>query len=283
MTSSSDASEPFPAENKYRDIDSSEDWEARENEDRPRVRYLPWVVSSVLLLLLTNATTYFLVNRMSLFRLVTWADGIAPIIRDVDIKYKTVLFNSTVYGDKDSIYRQKPSREVDEAWNALGVDIAPMIITKDEAIKSGIPRDRVRLDEKDGGPGFPVVVEGLHNLHCLNLLRQALYFNYDKYHEWKEGAWKNEEATLQLHIGHCLNMLRLVLTCNPDTGVHPFVWAKHSNNASYPAHVFPDFQRPHKCKNFNDILQYAKSSKSMTSGTVDILPKKDSLILPDWP
>jgi hypothetical protein len=83
--------------------------------------------------------------------------------------------------------------------------------------------------------------------------------------------------------GHCLNMLRLVLTCNPDTGVHPFVWAKHSNNASYPAHVFPDFQRPHKCKNFNDILQYAKSSKSMTSGTVDILPKKDSLILPDWP
>ena len=123
--------------------------------------------------------------------MVTWADGIAPIIRDVDIKYKTVLFNSTVYGDKDSIYRQKPSREVDEAWNALGVDsryfcakifcfttviraiadwattVAPMIITKDEAIKSGIPRDRVRLDEKDGGPGFPVVVEGLHNLHCL--------------------------------------------------------------------------------------------------------------------
>ena len=47
---------------------------------------------------------------------------VAPIIRDVEIKYETVFFNSTLYGDKDSIYRQQPSREVDEAWNALGIN-----------------------------------------------------------------------------------------------------------------------------------------------------------------
>ena len=42
-----------------------------------------------------------------------------------------------------------------------------MIITEEEAVKSGIGRDRVRVDEKDGGPGYPVIVEGFHNLHCL--------------------------------------------------------------------------------------------------------------------
>jgi len=83
--------------------------------------------------------------------------------------------------------------------------------------------------------------------------------------------------------GHCLNMLRMVLMCNIDTGVHPFVWAKDSHNASTPAHVFPDFQRNHQCKNFDAILDYTKMRKSLARGKLDIYPQKDSLILPDWP
>lgn len=162
-----------------------------------------------------------------------WA---APIIGNVDIKYGTVLFNSTVYGGVDSIYRQAPSREVDMAWNALGgncehilpvylsifltitysIIVAPVILTPEEAAKSNIPHNRVRLQNADGTTGYPVVVEGLHQIHCLvryvhssknasnflqNLLRQATYFNHEQYHKWGEGAWKNDEFTLQKHIG----------------------------------------------------------------------------------
>lgn len=84
-------------------------------------------------------------------------------------------------------------------------------------------------------------------------------------------------------LGHCLDMLRVTLMCTADTGVHPFVWAKNSNNASTPAHVFPDFQRNHKCKNFDAIVQYADERQEIWAAHVDVLPQKDSLILPDWP
>lgn len=33
-----------------------------------------------------------------------------------------------------------------------------------------------------------------------NLVRQALYFNYDRYKEMGHHAWKNEERILRLHV-----------------------------------------------------------------------------------
>lgn len=33
-----------------------------------------------------------------------------------------------------------------------------------------------------------------------NLVRQALYFNYDRYKEIGHHAWKNEERILRLHV-----------------------------------------------------------------------------------
>lgn len=71
--------------------------------------------------------------------------------------------------------------------------------------------------------------------------------------------------------------------CNPDTGVFPFVWARDSRNASTPPHTFPEFTRYHQCKNFDTILEYTKSRKPLENVLLDIVPGKDSLILPDWP
>jgi hypothetical protein len=41
---------------------------------------------------------------------------------DVDIKYKVVQFNGSLF--KNNIYRQDGGPEVDAAWEALGVDCA---------------------------------------------------------------------------------------------------------------------------------------------------------------
>lgn len=78
-------------------------------------------------------------------------------------------------------------------------------------------------------------------------------------------------------------MLRIVLMCTADTGVHPFVWAKNSNNASIPPATFPDFQRNHKCKSFDAILEQVKARKLLVGNTRKIYPHQESLILPDWP
>lgn len=43
-----------------------------------------------------------------------------PILDGVDIKYETVRFNGSLF--RNTIYRQDPSPEVDEAWYNLGTN-----------------------------------------------------------------------------------------------------------------------------------------------------------------
>jgi hypothetical protein len=57
----------------------------------------------------------------------------------------------------------------------------------------------VQRSEKYGG-GFVVNVEGMHHLHCLNLLRKSLYFNYPRYKKMKMHAFKNDDEILRLHV-----------------------------------------------------------------------------------
>ncbi|KAK0655602.1 hypothetical protein B0T16DRAFT_451253 [Cercophora newfieldiana] len=45
---------------------------------------------------------------------------------------------------------------------------------------SGLAKHHVKRAKKYGG-GLFVNVEGLHHLHCLNLLRKSLYFNHEYY------------------------------------------------------------------------------------------------------
>lgn len=65
--------------------------------------------------------------------------------------------------------------------------------------KAGLSQSQVQIADKYGS-GFPANVEGLHHLHCLNLLRQALYYNFDYYHDKGEGAFKNDDRILMVHV-----------------------------------------------------------------------------------
>lgn len=72
-------------------------------------------------------------------------------------------------------------------------------VSPEDARKAGISHDHVKINQRYGG-GFPVNVEGLHHLHCLNLLRKALYYNYDYYRDLGEGAFKNDEYIVKRHV-----------------------------------------------------------------------------------
>jgi len=92
------------------------------------------------------------------------------------------------------------------------------------AAKSGLTKDHARRKSKYGG-GYPVFVEGLHQLHCLvrsnthttrpnmastdgkangdaeqNLLRKSLFYNYDYYHSRGEGAFSDPERVQRWHV-----------------------------------------------------------------------------------
>lgn len=116
---------------------------------------------------------------------------------DVEIKYEEVRFNGSLL--KANVYRKDAGPEVDAAWEALGVDYRAAIVPVSRASKSGLTKGQVQISEKYGG-GFPANVEGLHHLHCLNLLRKSLYYNFEHYHALGEGAFKNDDTILKFHI-----------------------------------------------------------------------------------
>lgn len=111
----------------------------------------------------------------------------------------------------------------------------------------------------------------MHHLHCLNLVRQALYYNYDYYHEKKTGAFVNDDNIVRHHVSHCLDIVRQQLMCQPDTGLLGQVWW----NQDAPT-AFVDFNTEHKCKNFDAIRKWAEERQMPQNVPKDFLqPPKE--------
>jgi hypothetical protein len=152
----------------------------------------------------------------------------------------------------ENIYRQVGSPEVDKAWEDLGVDYRAGVISYEDGLASGLTPSYVQRASEYGG-GFFVNVEGMHHLHCLNLLRKSLYFNFDRYKKLGHHAFGNEDNILRLHVTHCLDTIRQVLMCNVDTGVLGQVWVDGDEPIA-----FPDFRTQHTCKNYEQVRQWAE-------------------------
>jgi len=126
-----------------------------------------------------------------------WTSHESPVTASVDIKWTPQVYNGSFF--HQTVYRGDASPEVDAAWKALGVDYRALRIDESEAEAAAITIDHVHIREKYGG-GHPANLEGLHHLHCLNLLRQGLVYNYDYYKKLGHGAFKNEEPVVKYHI-----------------------------------------------------------------------------------
>ncbi|KAK3302844.1 uncharacterized protein B0T15DRAFT_400731, partial [Chaetomium strumarium] len=159
---------------------------------------------------------------------------------EVEKTYSTTTFNGTFM--QETIYRRLGSPEVDSAWEALGIDYRPSVIPEQEGHAGGLTKHHVQRAKKYEG-GYSVQVEGLHHLHCLNLVRKSLYFNYNHYKTINDDDFDVEEDILKYHVTHCLDIIRQVLMCNADTGVLGQVWTQQSSRR-HP-HAFPDFNTRH--------------------------------------
>ncbi|KAJ0333981.1 hypothetical protein COL5a_000018 [Colletotrichum fioriniae] len=157
----------------------------------------------------------------------------------------------------------------------MGVDYRAGVISIEDGLKSGLDMSFVRRSEKYGA-GFFVNVEGMHHLHCLNLVRKSLYYNYDYYKKMGTHAFANEEHIVRLHV----YTIRQVLVCNVDTGVLGQVWA------SDPPAPFPDFNTKHMCKNYGAIQEWAEKLQAPPVDTLPgdyTAPPEPSDVLPTTP
>ncbi|KAK5996362.1 hypothetical protein PT974_01696 [Cladobotryum mycophilum] len=188
------------------------------------------------------------VDKTCAARTTQWS----PVLRGVAIRYQLQDFNGSFMDE--NIYRQLGSPEVDKAWEALGVDYRAGVISYEDGLSSGLQSSFVQRAEQYGG-GFLVN----------NLIRKALYFNYDRYKELGKHAFKNEERILRRHVTHCLDTIRQVLMCNVDTAVLGQVWIDPKKPTA-----FPDFNTKHFCKNYNDIQEWARK---LQAPPLDKIPK----------
>jgi hypothetical protein len=105
--------------------------------------------------------------------------------------------------------------------------------------------------------GFPATFQMQHLLHCIDFLRQGLYFNADHYRKIHAAAWNGSEGheeRLQMHLLHCVDTLRLSTLCAAD--VRPFPFLLETNG------VFRDFRLPHQCRNWASVRDFSEDLRN---------------------
>ncbi|KAK0723110.1 hypothetical protein B0T26DRAFT_674722 [Lasiosphaeria miniovina] len=146
---------------------------------------------------------------------------------------------------------------VDDAWNVIANDIGDIMITEEERLKLGLSPDSLKIqDPRTGKWGYRAGVEVFHQLHCLNLLRQAIYSDYYGQKELG-GDVGNADGPEDLfgHVDHCIEAIRENLMCQSDVSVFTFKTFPELADEGIEGE-WPDFQINHMCRNFEAIRKW---------------------------
>ncbi|PLB49953.1 hypothetical protein P170DRAFT_435237 [Aspergillus steynii IBT 23096] len=258
----------IPDESKgYHHLRSSDDSEAQPDdsssqallfdgnrESRKRTKICPWPSRNVLkstaffLVTLGNAAMFF--SSLLIFsksdylcmqRNAIWS----PVWEDVSTAYTHTRFNGTL--DAPSQYRGPPSSAVDEAWSELD-NVGSVALDEETFLRAGGTKENARMPDDLGG-GYMADIEVLHQMHCLNFVRMAVYAEH-----YRDIApeWRDSNRTFNIHLDHCIEMIRINLLCQADGGVIPFRWVENYRRP------LPDFSTKHKCRDWQAVLQWAK-------------------------
>ncbi|EMF16771.1 uncharacterized protein SEPMUDRAFT_137516 [Sphaerulina musiva SO2202] len=140
--------------------------------------------------------------------------------------------------------------DVDDAWKELGVYDKLIILPVQYAEAYNLSEEKHWLATPESHWNFLC-------LHCINLLRQALYYNnpfyrshhsYTFWHRPSSSSSPNPESQIRNHLAHCVDSLRQLVMCWSDSDVLPLLAAE------FPLHV--DFARRKKCRNFESLRRW---------------------------
>ncbi|TLS24111.1 hypothetical protein PpBr36_08479 [Pyricularia pennisetigena] len=170
----------------------------------------------------------------------------------------------STYGLIDaSVFVQSPGVMVDQAWQSIGANMRNIVVQESELIPGlDLNKSHVRVAEQYGG-GYVLELQTFHNIHCLNILHQALHFNARQHHKTVTGsrvsrrdALKETGKTILTNCKDvCLETLREHLMCLADGSAHGFVWVDHESNL-----IAPDINSNHRiCHDFDKIRLWAES------------------------
>ncbi|KAH6869431.1 hypothetical protein B0T10DRAFT_594688 [Thelonectria olida] len=217
-------------------------------------------------------------------------DSDSPIYNSVHPTTSRAQYNNTFWpGTNPNIYRQPPSDEVDEAWERIanGRDI---VISRAEVIALGKnPNETVRADPAwgFGNDAHLGLVHAMHQNHCLDTLRKAVYYNYYYRHKRGFGANPPEDyrAKYYAHLDHCIDFLRQDIACKADVSISTYRWME--------GEVTPeaDFNTWHQCRDFDKLIEWHAKHEINAGLTLEeqknrwmaFGPKDNDVIVPQEP
>ncbi|KAI1121061.1 hypothetical protein F5Y10DRAFT_257089 [Nemania abortiva] len=153
------------------------------------------------------------------------------------ISNERVVFSSA-FGVERSPFQGEPSEENDRLWAGL-YDFGISRITADEAR----PMDNKTLPIPGDKGGYIVQLAVFHQLHCLNMIRRALYGGADM---------SNTDDSMGIeHLDHCVDMLRQSIMCTSDVTPTTFARTSPGRSMKVVAEVV------HTCRRFSKVQQWA--------------------------
>ncbi|KAF2163178.1 hypothetical protein M409DRAFT_26621 [Zasmidium cellare ATCC 36951] len=187
-----------------------------------------------------------------------------------------------------SLYRQPPSPAVDAEWKRIS-NVHNLALTSAQVTSLGKdPTQTVKLPPSwgFGADAHLGLITVLHQTHCLDKLRHAVY--YDHYFRRGKGWGRlppdEERARYFTHLDHCLHFLLETVTCVADTSVTTYHWME---NRTLPV---ADFQAKGQCRDFEALVSWhaenhvdAKVSKEEERLWRDFRPREDDVVLPRVP
>ncbi|KAF2005670.1 hypothetical protein P154DRAFT_483134 [Amniculicola lignicola CBS 123094] len=140
--------------------------------------------------------------------------------------------------------------DIDAKWNWATDGIPDTMVSREEMLKMNMdPNGALEItDPKTGRRGYRVAIEVFHQLHCLNLLRQA---NHKAHYEKQGGDTSAEPMDLTGHLDHCIDALRQFVMCQADTNVFPFRFPYEDGDP------WPDYSSPRMCRNYEKVRDWA--------------------------
>ncbi|KAF2769685.1 hypothetical protein EJ03DRAFT_362143 [Teratosphaeria nubilosa] len=167
---------------------------------------------------------------------------------EMDRSLVTYYFNG--FDTKPSRYTAKADDvgdDVEKAWADLGIYYAHLYDITDKHV----PLDKGYYFDRPYD-GYPGKLQVHHFLHCVNMLRQGLWYNHDYYVRTRHPSYNPESQgeLVELHVAHCIDQLRQYILCDADLRVVPF---QRTGNETVL-----EFARPKLCYNYPEVMEFTK-------------------------
>ncbi|KAK6336234.1 hypothetical protein TWF696_001796 [Orbilia brochopaga] len=168
------------------------------------------------------------------------------------IHYELKTFESSFHDN--SAYTGYPDSEINQRWKQL-YRVGNSRISKAEAAQLPNKTIAATTDSDD----YLVVISVFHDLHCLDRIRQSLWYFYDD--QWnstynpftvkRPETYKPHGLNGIIHLDHCINIIRQSVQCFSDVTPYVFQWSEEAQAVHAYANVV------HTCRNFEAVREWA--------------------------